>query len=87
MQYQHYSLNNLDAGQIVEIHLSGNAANVKLMDNNNFHSYKFGRQHRYYGGYITSSTTRLEIPSSGNWHVTIDLGGYRGNVRSNVRVI
>lgn len=86
MQYQHYDLSNLDAGQVVEINLSGNAANVKLMDANNFHSYRNGRQHRYYGGYVTSSLTRLEVPFKGSWHVTIDLGGHRGNVRSSVRV-
>ncbi|WP_368872277.1 DUF1883 domain-containing protein [Proteus terrae] len=86
MQYQHYNLRSLNAGQVVEISLSGNAANVKLMDANNFHSYKSGRQHRYYGGYVTSSLTRLDVPFSGSWHLAIDLGGRSGSVRSSVRV-
>ncbi|WP_149793088.1 DUF1883 domain-containing protein, partial [Salmonella enterica] len=40
MQYQHYNLSNLSAGKVVEINLSGNAANVKLMDSSNFLNYK-----------------------------------------------
>ncbi len=86
MQYQHYNLNSLKAGQLVEINLSGNAANVKLMDSNNFNNYKFGKAYHFYGGYMTSSLTRLKVPSSGNWHVAIDLGGYRGSVKSSVKV-
>lgn len=86
MQYQHYNLNHLNAGQIVEINLSGNSANVKLMDLNNFHNYKSGRQHRYYGGHVTSSLTRLKVPIGGNWHVCVDLNGLRGSVRSSVKV-
>lgn len=86
MQYQHYNLNNLSAGKVVEINLSGNAANVKLMDSSNFLNYKNGRPHRYYGGYVTSSQTRLKAPCSGNWYVTIDLGGRSGRVSSSVNV-
>ncbi|MGP4878187.1 DUF1883 domain-containing protein [Klebsiella pneumoniae] len=44
------------------------------------------RPHRYYGGYVTSSQTRLKVPCSGNWYVTIDLGGRSGRVSSSVNV-
>lgn len=37
------------ASDVVEITLSGSAANVRLLDNSNFQSYRNGRQHRYYG--------------------------------------
>jgi len=86
MKYQHYNLNNLSAGKVVEIILSGNAANVKLMDSNNFHNYKNGRQHSYYGGHVTSSVTKLKIPCFGSWHIAIDLGGRSGHVSSRVNV-
>lgn len=86
MKYQHYNLNYLQKGQTIEINLSGNSANVKLMDTNNFYYYKNGKSHRYYGGHAKSSLTRLVVPQSGNWHLTIDLGGYTGNVSSNIRV-
>lgn len=86
MNFQHYDLQFLKAEQVVEIKLSGNAANVKLMDSTNFSCYKNGRQHKYYGGHVTSSLTKLRIPSTGYWHVAIDLGGYQGTVRSSVNV-
>lgn len=86
MQFKHYDLRILPAGKVVEIFLSGNAANVKLMDSSNFINYKNGRAHRYFGGHITSSITKLPIPSHGHWHLTIDLGGYSGSVHSSVNV-
>lgn len=87
MNFNHYDLGYKQAGQIVEITLSGNAANVRLMDSSNFQSYKSGRQHRYHGGLAKSSPIRLQIPSSGNWHVAVDMQGLRGTVRSSVRML
>lgn len=86
MRFTHHDLRLLKAGQIVSVSLSGNAANVKLMDSHNFNNYKNGKRHTYYGGHMTSSQTRLEVPSSGHWHLTVDLGGYQGSVKSNVQV-
>jgi hypothetical protein len=51
MNFQKYDLGQLHGGEIVEITLKGNAANVKLMNSSNFSSYKSGRRHTYYGGY------------------------------------
>ena len=87
MQFTHYDLGNLSGGEIVEVTLSGNAANVRLMDNSNFQSFRAGRSHRYTGGHATRSPVRLQVPHSGHWYVTIDLGGYAGSVRSGVRVL
>ena len=63
------------------------AANVRLMDSANYSSYKNGRRHHYYGGYVKRSPYRIVIPRSGHWFVTIDLGGYSGTVRHSVRVL
>ena len=87
MNYTYYDLGNLRGGETVEVTLSGTEANVCLMDSSNFSSYKAGRQHRYYGGHATRSPVRIPVPSSGHWYVTIDLGGYVGEVRSGVRVL
>lgn len=87
MNFTHYDLGNLKGGEIVEVTLSGTAANVRLMDSSNFSSFRSGRNHRFLGGHATKSPVRLQVPGAGRWHVTIDLGGYRGNVRSNVRVL
>lgn len=87
MNFTHYNLGYIERGSLVEVTLQGSAANVRLMDSSNFNSYKAGRQHRYTGGLAKSSPVRLQIPSSGNWHVAIDMQGLRGTVRSGIRVI
>ena len=87
MKFIHNDLGNRKSGEIVEVTLSGSAANVRLMDSSNFSSYKNGRKHRYYGGLAKRSPVRLQIPHSGRWHVTVDMQGLRGNVRSSVRML
>lgn len=87
MKYQSYKLGNLTKGQIVEVTLKGNSANVKLMNSSNFSSYKAGRRHNYYGGHVKRSPYRVTVPNNGNWYVTVDLGGYSGKVSSSVRVL
>ena len=87
MNFTHYKLGHVARGTIVEITLSGSAANVRLMDNSNFNNYKSGRRHRYYGGLAKKSPTRLKVPNSGTWHVTVDMQGLRGTVRSSIRVV
>lgn len=87
MNFTHYDLGQLSSGQIVEVTLSGSAANVRLMDSSNFSSFKAGRQHRYVGGLVKQSPYRMQVPSSGRWHVTVDMNGLRGTVRSSARVV
>jgi hypothetical protein len=86
MDFVHYDLNQLRAGQIVEVTLD-TAANVRLLDDQNFHGYRSGRQYSFYGGYVTESPYRVRVPHGGHWHLAIDLGGYPGQVRSGVRVL
>lgn len=87
MKFIHTDLGNRKGGEIVEINLTGNAANVRLMDNADFQSYKSGRQHSYYGGHAKRSPVRLKIPRAGHWHVAVDTGGYSGKVTASVRVL
>lgn len=87
MNFTHYDLGYQPRGTVVEVTLSGSAANVRLLDSSNFQSYRSGRQHRYYGGLITRSPARLVVPQSGNWYVTVDMQGLRGQTRSSIRVI
>jgi len=87
MKFSYYDLKQKSSGEIVEVSLSGNAANVFLVDYSNFQSYKAGRRYKYYGGQATRSPVRLSIPRSGHWYLVIDLGGYAGNVRHSMRVL
>ena len=87
MKFTHYDLGNRKRGEIVEVILKGSAANVRLMNSTNFSSYKNGRRHRYTGGLAKKSPIRLQIPTSGHWHVTVDMAGLRGKVRSSIRTL
>ncbi|GAG97464.1 unnamed protein product, partial [marine sediment metagenome] len=73
-------------GEIVEVTLT-RGANVRLMDSSNFSNYENGRHHRYIGGLAKRSPLRLQIPSSGHWHVAVDMQGLRGSTRASVRVL
>lgn len=86
MQFIHHDLGRREAGEIVEVKLTS-GANVRLMDQQNYQSYKAGRKHRYLGGLATKSPVRLKIPRSGHWHIAIDMQGLRGSTRASARVL
>jgi hypothetical protein len=85
MNFLHYDL-DLDAGDVVEVTLD-KQANVRLLDEVNYHRYKRGQRHTYHGGLAKASPIRLRTPNAGSWHLVIDLGGYAGTVRASVRTI
>ena len=87
MTFTDYDIGNLSGGEIVEVTLSGTEANVRLVDGSNFQNYKAGRSHKYYGGHMTRSPARIQVPHSGHWHIVIDLGGFAGSLRSAVQVL
>jgi len=87
MQFQRWDLGRRTRGEIVEIRLSGNAANVRLLDTPNFNAFKAGRKHLAVGGQVTRSPVRLQIPHSGHWYVTVDYGGFAGRGRASVQVL
>jgi len=87
MQYTSFDLGRQERGAVVEVSLTGSAANVRLLDSSNFSSYKAGRNHRYHGGHVTRSPVQLQIPNSGRWYVAIDYGGHAGRGRATVRVL
>jgi hypothetical protein len=87
MRFVYHDLGQRTAGETVEVELSGNAANVRLMDSSNFQSYKSGRRHTTYGGLARRSPVHLPIPRAGHWYLVVDLVGLGGSVRSSVRVL
>lgn len=87
MRFAHHDLGFRRGGEIVEITLSGNAANVRLMASSDFSNYRNGQRHRYIGGLARKSPVHLQIPHSGTWHVAVDLQGLRGSVNSTARIL
>ncbi len=86
MNFLHYDVRT-ESGDAIEVTLTGNAANVLLMDEFNFQNYRSGRQYSYFGGYFKQSPAVLKAPSAGRWHVVVDLGGGAGRVSASVRVL
>lgn len=84
--FQHYDLGYQTQGSTVVVKLEGNAANIRLLDSPNFALYQRGQPHHGFGGQAQASPVRLRVPSSGHWHVVIDLVGLGGQVRSSVYV-
>lgn len=81
----HYAF-DAEAGQRVELTLN-RPANVQLMDGQNYESYTSSRKYRYRGGYVESSPFTIMIPSSGTWHIAVDLGGRAGTVNASARLV
>lgn len=76
----------LNHGDGFEVSLDSQA-NVLLLDDSNFSNYRAGSSYRYSGGLAKQSPVVLRVPHSGRWHLVVDLGGYRGNVRAGVSVL
>lgn len=87
MRFNHYDLGYQERGTVVEVTLSGSAANVRLLDSSSFQNYRSGRRHQFYGGLVRRSPAQLVIPQSGHWHVAVDMQGLQGQTRSSIRVI
>lgn len=87
MNYNYWDLGNQSAGAVVRVTLEGNAANVRLMDGSNYHSYQRGEKHQYFGGHYDRSPVVLQVPNRGHWYVVVDYGGFAGHGRAAVQVL
>ncbi len=87
MEFNYSDLGHLTRGAVVEVNLTGTAANVQLLDSSNFAAYKGGQQHRYYGGHYTQSPVRIPVPATGRWFVAIDYGGNSGRGTASIKVL
>jgi len=87
LKFIHSDLGHRQRGDVVEVTLSGNAANVRLLDSSNFSRYQRGDRHTYHGGLAKQSPVRIAIPSSGRWHAVVDMQGLGGSTNASFRVI
>jgi hypothetical protein len=86
MEYLHREF-ELSEGDVVEVTLAGNAANVLLLDDENFQSYRQGKPYQYSGGYARTSPYRIQAPRGGRWHLVVDLAGGAGRVQASSHVV
>jgi hypothetical protein len=85
MQYLLYDLGTV-AGGTVEVAL-GYAANVLVMNEENFAFYKENKPHRFTGGYIERSPYKAVLSEAGHWFVIIDSGSFFSKIRAFVRFL
>jgi hypothetical protein len=85
MKYLLYDLGTVKAGDTVEISL-GYAANVRLIDSENYELYKQKIQHRFTGGYIERSPYKVTIQDDGHWYVIIDSGSFFAKIKALVKL-
>jgi len=76
-----------EEGDAIRVTLRGTEANVMVMDDINFRSYRSGGRFTYFGGHYKQSPAVIRPPLSGHWNVIVDLGGRSGEVRAVVSVI
>ena len=86
MNFIHSDLGTRSKGEVVQTSLT-NGANVRLMNSSNFANYKNGRKHTYYGGLAKKTPINLAIPSSGHWHLVVDMQGLQGSTKASIKVL
>ncbi|MDR0569886.1 MAG: DUF1883 domain-containing protein [Clostridiales Family XIII bacterium] len=84
MQYLLYDLGQAREGAMTEIAL-GYAANVRLMDADNYALFRQNAPHKFTGGYIQRSPYKAVLPSDGHWYVVIDAGSFFGKIKCLVK--
>ncbi|MGH9023420.1 MAG: DUF1883 domain-containing protein [Acidimicrobiia bacterium] len=72
MEQRYWDLDHQTTGRSVRVRFSGTAANVRLLDQANFDSFKGGRQHSFVGGHVRRSPVMFRIPRDDHWYVTVD---------------
>jgi hypothetical protein len=88
VQYAYSDLGQRKRGDVVEVTLRGNEANVVLLDSSNYSAFRSGRRHRYHGGLAKRSPVHLTVPHSGHWYAVAYIPpGYRGSARASFRVL
>lgn len=68
----------------IVVEMSGNAANVLVVDQQNLHAWRRGGSVRYKGGFFRQSPAVIR-PGRGHWFVIVDPQGGRTDVEISVR--
>jgi hypothetical protein len=85
MEHVHYEF-DAPAGAIIEVTVD-RQANVLLLDPINYQRYRHLDRYDYRGGLALRSPVPLRVPSTGRWHIAIDLSGRAGHVSTAARLI
>jgi len=76
----------LSKGDSVVVNCS-HQCNVMLTIDKEFARYRSGETFNYYGGHFERFPATIIVPETGNWNVSIDLGGGAANIRYSINYI
>ncbi|MDX6696204.1 MAG: hypothetical protein QOF02_3807 [Blastocatellia bacterium] len=76
----------LDEGDVVVVNCS-HQCNVMLTTDENFQRYRRGDEFHYHGGFYKRLPARIPVPRTGQWNITLDLGGGNANIRYSINII
>jgi len=85
MKYWFHDIGDVEQGNIIEVTLD-KAANVRVMDSDNYESFRNRRSYTAIIYYITSSPFKIKLPRSAHWYVVVDPEDQPGSVVSSVKV-
>lgn len=85
MQHLWWDLGAQDGGTDVEVKLRGSAANVCLLDAEEYQAYLDGEAFEYFGGFTDESPVELQVPYDDDWYLIID--SYEGRIKAWVSVL
>jgi hypothetical protein len=86
MDYNYQDLGHQQRGTTVRVTLTGNEANVRLLDRSNYLLFEQGRSCRGVGGGFDRSPIYLQVPHNDHWYLIIDYGGFAGHGSATVQV-
>ena len=87
VRHTSYDLGVLEAGEIIEVALTQNAANVRLLTKEDYHNlYLEDKTYNFYGGIAAQNPYTLSVPSKGHWYLAIDMQGLAGTASFTVTV-
>jgi TIR domain/Domain of unknown function (DUF1883) len=88
VQYIYRDLGHRRRGDVVQFNLTGNQANIGLLDSSNYSAFRNGRNFRGVLRLATGSPVRLAIPNSAHWYGVIYIPpGHTGQVRGSIGLL
>lgn len=65
-----------DSNGILNVEVSlKNAADVFLVDSNNYKKYNSGQKFKYFGGHYDKTPVNITVEGSGRWYLIVENGG------------
>lgn len=71
--------------EVVTVHVD-RPAYVKFFTPDQYHKYKGGRSHRYWGGHYEEMPAEFEVPCKGEYFAVVEKGTYNNPIELEARV-